>query len=1593
MREYALVPGMNKIYTAEDWKDILLATEVPDPEEEIYNTYTATTDTVGRSNVKYWIRNKGTYEAGSPTYFQFLIRPPVGLKVDTTTKLYYLDVKYTRVTATSGSPKQNGWFEIQGNGVYVPTNDTSIQSGKEYYKTSYSQTDWQYKLWSILPAAIQYTSGGSSDSNEALYVKDRTGTISRLYYWVNSNTETNVPYALEDLVNKAYTFFIFKEVYSYTQVASPSGNPSTNGWFVESGGNYTLTTDTSCVNGRKYYTFTSSWNRTNIDLNGYILGKAREVAYNECWKITSEFTVLSEDLNTDAIAIDGSELTADQIKNAWMNPEGKDISGTKYDPRDEILKEVINNGLFTHLAPFNRADYDQELSNIYRRQANNFPFEGAHYLSTMAKSYFGKGMIYKCFREDVYGITQDKTFKTGVQYYYFNGVEYIPVTLGSTFIRSNDIVIQEGRNYYHGEAASTLVYDAAAASANPAYVGSGVISPLNAPELSDLQSTETNSRFATDRTMNNFIPTAHLRALQTSTLTHLNTGVTLTPDKTYYTSAGAVNSSLLTKVYVAKQHEALSVKVPVTNSSTGAINYTVFSGTITNPAAQGLYEQRKRVTGMSGATQIIETFYELTSDTTAVTGKTYYTHAWAYKYADDDVSGMTVAVPLPTSGCQSESGDFTAVISTIDYERSGVGKIFVSSNNAATANYTYQGTSGSTTLTKKTMRIVHLAVDTTPNRSAWEADPTTNAAHFYWTYTNTSGTVVKVAATEFYDVEVIGRSLAAGSTGVYDLVSEILPFSNLYDRMRASSDTSLNSAAEFYNTSIFNGVVYEAAKTGMSIEADEIYICPKVGESVETNRFFEINDWTYLWKPIYLDKAYSLMPCETIQAYVDTSQKYLYLSWTDPDIMRDVNDPNAGTSSWIKTTLTIGATFRRMNDDDTTTIDMTSIGKILHTSTTKNEFSRKFLKLDMEELGLEIATVIGTDGTEIMTIKETGGSNYGLSLIATSDTGFINAFGTNNPLLRKREIKSNGMEYSNVLTVGNIDNTGTSRHEYDRVVVSYLTWETISEIIKKGYGSSMFTVGEEYQIPALPGDFDEDGELAPENVRYARVVGIDNVNCERKLPSLTNEHGIIKPEYDGKITTDGKFWMVKPKFIPVPLGDELRVDQQYYWAKYATLEGSSRQITENENLFFLINGVVTPIFTFGNRTNPKAEGYYEAEYTYDLAGNKTGISAYYPSQLTTAGGSQFFYSGSTYTDGGKTYRTMFVKVGVTFNDIIAEYRRTFGSDGASMTIVLITPNAYFNLETVPFSYTAQSITGMTSLDSEGMTSTEQGYKRMPLYTLSTELPSQLATANLDQVSGTVASANKNDFFNLTDGDATQPYNDLRDFWLKNHNVTLYTFMEDSVGSATGTFLKFEDYSKHSVTFMMTSNVPVETVQYSSSNKTMWNYVSGYLNGESHSPASIVDKYQVSQGTHEPATNVAEREMFLAALAKTLNKSGVGWKNNSIFSNVTAATSTLGVRTTHDLFWLPSLVQVGVTYGLVSLEGRAFDIVENTPMYSTGSNVTVTIAGLRMPQAYLTRTVDGVGNGGNVYQVKTDLGVEAVSPTSAARYVYPCFTVC
>ena len=52
--------------------------------------------------------------------------------------MYYYNVTatYTAVVSPSGNPKAQGYYEKNGSGEYVLTEDTSVQSSKTYYTKS-----------------------------------------------------------------------------------------------------------------------------------------------------------------------------------------------------------------------------------------------------------------------------------------------------------------------------------------------------------------------------------------------------------------------------------------------------------------------------------------------------------------------------------------------------------------------------------------------------------------------------------------------------------------------------------------------------------------------------------------------------------------------------------------------------------------------------------------------------------------------------------------------------------------------------------------------------------------------------------------------------------------------------------------------------------------------------------------------------------------------------------------------------------------------------------------------------------------------------------------------------------------------------------------------------------------------------------------------------------------------------------------------------------------------------------------------------------------------------------------------------------------
>ena len=107
-------------------------------------------------------------------------------------------VNYTAVASPTGNPSTSGYFELT-NGVYTASSDTTVASGKTYYTR-----------------------------------QAQTGKINV--------DDSEVVRAVADSI------MIFAEV------ASPTGNPTTNEYYEKSGNFYVLSADTSVNSNKTYYT-------------------------------------------------------------------------------------------------------------------------------------------------------------------------------------------------------------------------------------------------------------------------------------------------------------------------------------------------------------------------------------------------------------------------------------------------------------------------------------------------------------------------------------------------------------------------------------------------------------------------------------------------------------------------------------------------------------------------------------------------------------------------------------------------------------------------------------------------------------------------------------------------------------------------------------------------------------------------------------------------------------------------------------------------------------------------------------------------------------------------------------------------------------------------------------------------------------------------------------------------------------------------------------------------------------------------------------------------------------------------------------------
>ena len=205
-------------------------------------------------------------------------------------KMADIEYPYVAVVNPTGNPKTLGYYEYNTTThVYTPTNDTSVVSGKTYYQTE-STTDYAKSLFRM--DGTGYVASGNISWNSLgqvtlknLYTDTGESIDQLLALFSIGGTIPTDPYitpaypfsdlsirissgnvvSLKDFIQSYENLFI--PHYTYTAVASPSGNPSSLGYYEYNSTTqrYYPSTDTAIQSGTTYYTRTLTSIEATVD--------------------------------------------------------------------------------------------------------------------------------------------------------------------------------------------------------------------------------------------------------------------------------------------------------------------------------------------------------------------------------------------------------------------------------------------------------------------------------------------------------------------------------------------------------------------------------------------------------------------------------------------------------------------------------------------------------------------------------------------------------------------------------------------------------------------------------------------------------------------------------------------------------------------------------------------------------------------------------------------------------------------------------------------------------------------------------------------------------------------------------------------------------------------------------------------------------------------------------------------------------------------------------------------------------------------------------------------------------------------------------
>lgn len=178
---------------------------------------------------------------------------------------------YDEVTPTgTENPSEEGWYEANG-ADYVLSEDTTVDGSKTYYEKN-------------VTASYSFDVIGNFVNVDGL--EEEIKAIQDMITGEFDNTES---YNTGDVVVKDGKLYQFTSDYEAYSEVTPTGteNPSEEGWYEESGGVYTLSTDTTVDVSKTYYT-----------LNEWDASKASETTVVELINAAEPNSLTTEQINS-----------------------------------------------------------------------------------------------------------------------------------------------------------------------------------------------------------------------------------------------------------------------------------------------------------------------------------------------------------------------------------------------------------------------------------------------------------------------------------------------------------------------------------------------------------------------------------------------------------------------------------------------------------------------------------------------------------------------------------------------------------------------------------------------------------------------------------------------------------------------------------------------------------------------------------------------------------------------------------------------------------------------------------------------------------------------------------------------------------------------------------------------------------------------------------------------------------------------------------------------------------------------------------------------------------------------------------------------